>query len=245
MDQEFVNRVEDFIGGRLSEREANDFQRELVENSELAEVYRQYKLAMETVDTQEGKLLKKKFASWQKPHETKTREIISFPLIWKVAASFILVLGFYYVYIQSSQEFDTYAELAESRYVLPESYGRSMGSNEVLWQQGLDAYETNDFEEAVINWSSIEQPSEEVQYFLAHAYFNTGAYERAASLFSQLSQNNDTYSFSSDWYLLLTYLMMEKLDLFDDQCEKILHISNHTYINEAHELRKEVRKIQK
>ena len=242
MDQEYINKVEAYIGGKLTAEEKRTFDNELVENSDLAQVYREFVLAMDVVDQREETELKEKFRSWDRSEVDNSRSIKFFPVLWKVAASFILFAGIYSVYLQTVQSFDSYAELALSKYEIPESPGRTMGDTNELWSTGLDAYEKEDFGSAIENWTTIEKPTPEMQYFLAHAYFNYEEYENAAALFENLAINSN-YKNNSDWYLLLTYLTMDNLDLFNVQFEKIKKVPNHPFIKDALKLKKKSQKL--
>ena len=244
MDQEYINRVESYIKGELNADEKRQFDLEIVENSELATIYREYVLAMDAVDHQVESELREKFNSWEKPDAEKSKSVKMISMIWKVAASFILIAGLYFVFIQTEKDFNTRAELALSAYVPPESPGRTMGGKSSdLWADGLDAYEASDFNTAVDMWSAIENPGSEVQFYLAHAYFSIGNYNKSIELFKSLSESGSSYNQLSDWYLLLSYLAADSSSGFNDQLRKITANQKHPYLEKALELDENQKKI--
>jgi len=240
MEDQYVNRVETYIRGDMTEREAKQFEEELETNSVLADVYREYTLATEAVDQQVEMDLKDQFEAWEREEDKRPKGVV-IPLFMKIAASLIILVGVSYLIFHKSKTL-TGEQLALKEYKLPESQGSTMGEGNELWSVGLWAYENKDYAEAIKNWSELENPNPEMLYYLAHAYFNTGQYDNALSLFKELSNGTSTYNYSSDWYLLLTYLAADHKEEFDQLVAKISDDPNHPYQKDAIELKERVDK---
>jgi hypothetical protein len=242
MDQEFINRIEAYFSKKMSGQEIRKFKRDLSKNAELEQIFLEYQLAMDTIDQQVEDELRDQFNSWSdtKPDVRPIRRII--PNLWKIAASLALIACLYYLLI-SSDQFLNGEELAISYYELPVSPGGNMGKGDAHWSLGLQAFEKNEFGDAIAEWAQIEKPSAEQAYYLAHAYFNTNNYVQTAPLLKMLSDGTSVYSFPADWYLALTYLAMNNKPDFTDQINKITKNPYHPYLDKTIELRKKGRKV--
>ncbi len=244
MDPESVNRVEAFFRDEMTEEEARQFREDLADNEELNQLFKDYHLAMDTIDAQEEEELRSQFKEWSADKETpKANERKLFPQLWKVAASIALIAALsYLVFYLQSQPRDAYT-LALNTYELPKSPGVELGKGAESWSAGLEAYQNKNFEEAVRNWTKIQDLSQEQEYFLAHAYFNLNYFTDAVSLFKVIADGNGNYSFAADWFLALAYLADNEDEAFLRQINKIKLTPNHPYKKDAELLLEKAQKV--
>jgi len=244
MDPESVNRVEAYFRDEMTEEEIRQFRKDLADNDELHQLFEDYHLAMETIDAQVEDELKTQFKAWQSMQGDKnTRSRRIFPLVWKIAASLTLIATVAYFIFNAKQGLLDHRELALSYYDLPESPGAELGKGAASWTAGLEAYQNNNFEKAVDNWTKMHELSQEQEYFLAHAYFNLNQFTDAVSLFKVISEGNGNYSFAADWFLALAYLADNQDKAFLDQINKIKQTPNHPYMKDAELLQEKAQKV--
>ncbi|GEM_PF-2503210 len=236
MEQDNVNKVESYFRDELTPGEKEQFLKEMDENPELERLYSEYMLSMEAIDQQVETELRDQFNEWEGNVENEKSKVRFMPIIWKVAATLILLAVAYIVFYQVNIETTSGDKLALSEYQLPESPGSTMGDGNAQWSEGIRFFESNDFNGAVDSWSAIENPNPEMQYYLAHAYFNIGDYNEAANLFQALSEGNSVYGYSSDWYLLLTYMANNQQNDFNKQLARISDDPTHPYLEDALDL---------
>jgi tetratricopeptide (TPR) repeat protein len=244
MDSASVNRVEAYFRHEMTEEEISQFRQDLAEDDELKQLYEEYHLAMETIDVQVEEELRSQFKEWNVDKEQpEANEIKLFPKILKIAASIALIAALAYLifYIQNQPQ-DTY-NLALNAYELPESPGSDMGKGMEWWAAGLDAYRNQNFEKAVSNWTKIQDLTPEQEYFLAHSYFNLNQFSDAASIFKMLSEGDNPYNFTAEWFLALAYLAEGQNEAFNKQVEKITENPNHPYFKDAELLREKAQKV--
>ncbi len=228
MDQQSINIIEAYINGSLDEEASKKFEADMAEDEELAEVYHEHMLAMDAVDLQEEKELHEKFDLWEKDGQNTPHRTL-WPTYLKIAAAVALLVSFYFLFFNKNNSPELNTTLAIEYYITPESPGNTMGRGDALWSDGLINYENGTYSEAIQVWEEIENPSPEMQYFLAHAYFNIKELMKASEIFKDLSNGNSAYSFPAEWYLLLTYLATGEKDNFDQLATVILDNQDHPY----------------
>ena len=232
MDQNKIERLDAYLREDLDVTERRRFEKELDEDKELFEMFVENKVAMDLVDRQIQLEMEEQFADWEKEkHEGGKHRFIS-PGLYRIAASLIFFVGLLYVLFQYTYQ-PTYHEVAIEQYKLPADPGSTMGEGDQLWSEGLEAFRSSDFEEAISIWIQIDPPRSESQYYLAHAYYNNNQPQEAAKIFRNISESSSIYSFDADWYLLLNYLSMEDEEKVKTQLQRISNAPDHPYKEDA------------
>lgn len=238
MEQEYINRVEAYFKGTLGAEEKAQFEADVEKDPQLKELYQEYGLAIDAIDQQVEDDLRGQFRIWEAEKETKTGTMV-FLLFWKVAASVTLIMGISYGLYVYDWGVQTGRELALKNYTLPPSTGNEMGTGSELWSKGMERFEQQDYSAAIEYWSQITDPTDEMQYYMAHAYFLMDNFDKAASLFEHLSSTINTYRAGADWNLLLTYLANEDTLKFRQQVDTITSRGSDKFSKMALELAKE------
>ncbi len=238
MNETTIHRVETYFNRTMSDTDRVLFENEIGNNPELKEIYDEYKLAMEVVDQQVENNLYSKFASWKKEEKPDSKRIMRFAAL---AAGLALFIGIFFLINKSKPE--THTELAMMYYKLPDSPEHTMGREVLHWQQGIDDYSKGLYEDAAKEWEKIENPGPEVNYYLAHSYFNLKRYEQAANLFRKITEGTSVYCFSADWYLIISLLSEGDIEQTNKYIDKILASKEHPFYSEASELKTKMTKF--
>jgi tetratricopeptide (TPR) repeat protein len=102
---------------------------------------------------------------------------------------------------------------------------------------GQVAFSQGSWHDAINRLEKVEKSSPdylESTYFLAHAYFNNGAYDEAQNLFSDLKQMENTiYADEAEWNEAITFLAKGNIDNTKEACKKIVSNKDHLYSEHA------------
>lgn len=232
MEEEYIKRVEAYLSRRLSEGERVQFEAELNSDQVLKNIFDEYTLAMVVIDRQVENDLRLKFKTWRVENKrARSRTLV----LWSsMAASLLLLITFFFIF---SPPVSKSKQVALDVYTLPKSSGSTMGESDQHLSMGRQAYDNSDFQQAIVEWSTVTAPTPEVTYYLAHSYFNTKKYDEAASLFQRLASSSSVYNFPSDWYLALSYLARDNHEKGMQQLAKMVKDKDHPYHHEAQQLR--------
>lgn len=146
------------------------------------------------------------------------------------AAMLFLVCSLYFFFQNDSPDYDAiYAEYYVP-YDTPES---QRGGNEVKnspLDEAMSLYENEKYADALSIVNSISPKSEYVQLLSANCYMNLGQWELAESVLKSLSDSKDNkISQHAEWYLSLSYIKSNKMNLARDIFYKIKSTPNHLY----------------
>ncbi len=237
MIERYENLIEAYIKQAMNAEERGRFKEEIRNNPELQQLVEEYKLSMDAIDLEEEEALRAKFTGWKQGRKQQQKRL--YTIVVSAAAACVAILAGIYFLVRPVPE--TNISIAFSAYTLPDTPGSTMGTMDEKWSAGESAYKSGSFKKAIKEWEAIEEKTPEVYYYLAHCYFNTREFDRAITLFQELSSGTSVYSFSSDWYLALAYLAsgitgesMKKIDM-------ILENKNHPYYNNAQKLRAKIK----
>lgn len=219
-NEEHIARVEAYFRHELSDSEVTELKSDLQKDDDLHNLFKEYQLAFDVVDREAEKDLREKFKDWE---ISKSPSKSGFSTLG-IAASIVLLIGFYFVFIYEDDI--TSLELAESYYAIPEAPSNSMGDSDQEWSDGVFAFGNGDFTSAIQQWEKISDPTYEQSYFLGHAYFNVNAYNQSAQSFLTLSDGTSSYALASKWYLALSYLALEDHEAFERITLDIMDESN-------------------
>lgn len=240
MEQDYINRVETYLTGSLSKEDKKQFEKDLENDSNLQQAFQECILAIDVIDNQVAKDLKLKFTEWNQ--EKEKFNIWRSPIL-KIAASIVLVVGVFFIFFQESGSLSN-EKISQKYYNLPNIPSSSLGTVDQQWSKGLEAYRKKLYDEAITAWVPIKNSSPEVNYYLAHSYFNIQDYKSAATLFEELSRGTSVYSFPSDWYLTLSYLAVDDIMLYKKNLHEIIGDKDHPFYSDANSLNQETKNEQ-
>lgn len=239
MDEKKINRIEAYLNNAMDVAERKQFEQDVLNDQELEQLLDEHRLVLDVIDQQEENNLRAKFTDWNKEkNQNKTRRIAVFMAL---VASITLLLGIYFFNYKLKSE--SYYQLASDFYRLPDTPAHSMGAGQMHWEKGLISFSEESYHKAINEWNKIENPNAEINYYLAHAYFNVNDFGRAVTIFKDLSEGTSVYGYPAVWYLLLTLLASEDTIRFNNQIELILANKDHPYYMDAVELKNNFEKI--
>jgi|GEM_PF-5498933 len=221
-------RIEDFQNGVLENGQRMQFLQDLKTDSSLA---REYELS-QAIDTAISDQKTRDFESALGVAKRAFEKKRSFSLIMKVAAA-ITVLGI----IGGSTLLDLnnrpsgIAKIADSYYEVYQPLNGMRGADPLesaYRKQAFDAYKKGDYATAISNFEKIaiaDPTNVQARFYQACAFLETGASDKAVTLFTTIITSRDNfYSPLADYYLGMAYLKSGKKDLAIQQFEKV---SNH------------------
>jgi len=237
-----IKQLEAYLANKLSPEEAKTFERELQNDPELAQMHREYQLAMDTVD----QALADEIRSELNQPAAKSTFFNRNRYAIRGAVAAIIVLAILYVVVLAPGGKNSYSSpqaLAQSTYSLPENPQQTMGDSEENWAAGSRHFEKGEYQQAIQDWEQIQDPNAEQMYYQAHAYYKAGDYDQAISLFLLLTKGSSAYSFQADWYLALSYLTSGKTSHGKQKLEEIIQNPDHPYGNSASEMLEALRQL--
>jgi len=245
----YIERLDQYATGSMTDPERAAFEVELQENPELREALALYRESEAVIEQSIENNLRLQFQSWAeedratqpvatgKP-EAKVISLRTVVTRWAVAASVLLVAGFFYLY-QSSQSLSDPALFA-ANYVAPED-GPLRGDTapEDPISQGAEAFTNKNYAVARTFFNQIpatDAPYAEAQYYLGHIALLQQQYDEAIAAFDKAIQAKDTrITEKAEWNMVLTYVAAGRTEDpgFKTLLTKLAGDVNHSYYEPA------------
>lgn len=235
-----IDRIEKYLSNDMSSEEKQAFDQQVVTDTGLADEFIKRRAAHEAIDFLVAKNLKKQLEEME--NEEGKNNVISLHkrrrsriVLLSLAASVLLVIGFFSIYLQDTGS--TGPQLAAANYEIPSySVNRSKTVDfEDLLSKGVNALKEKEYQTAITTLDSVAQSDEYfviAQFYLAHAYYQSTQYEQAEEKFEIVSASNDIrYRDDADWYGLLACLAKE--GNCQDKITSLAENANHSYQQQA------------
>ncbi len=252
-EDHYLERIEAYRKGQLSDSEKIKFEQELEDNSSLLEAKKKYEAAMEAVDLLSDQAMSTNIQKWiaeentfktktlepNRPKETKVIPLKRGTRIKRlaIAASVILLATlFWFTYIAAPNSSNT--QLAHSYFqTLDKPNFRSTQEADI--EKVLDLYDRKNYAAAIDILNKEEATSDRKIYLLAYCYFKNKEYPAAEQAFKKLKNWNDTaYKEEAEWGILMVLLAQDKLaGEFETLLDRICKSQNHSFHNKAKELK--------
>lgn len=244
----YIERLDQYATGSMSEPERLAFEAELQDNPELREALALYRESEAVIEQGIENNLRLQFQSWAEearatqPVATKKQEakVISLRTVvtrWAIAASVLLVAGFFFLY-QSSQSLSDPALFA-ANYEAPDGgLVRGSGPLDAL-AQGAEAFTNKNYAAARTFFNQIsptDPPYAEAQYFLGHIALLQQEYDEALAAFDKAVQANDIrITEKAQWNMVLTYVAAKRTEdaNFKTLLSELASNVNHSYYADA------------
>lgn len=245
----YIERLDQYATGSMSDPERAAFELELKENPELREALALYRESEAVIEQSIENNLRQQFQSWAAADHTTQpiatgkpeAKVISLRTVvtrWAVAASVLLVAGFFYLY-QSSQNLSDQSLFA-ANYEAPED-GPVRGDAAPVdpISQGAEAFNNKNYAVARTFFNQIpatDAPYAEAQYYLGHIALQQQQYDDAITAFEKTVQANDTrFTDKAQWNLVLTYLAANRTEDagFKALLATLAGDVNHSYYEQA------------
>jgi hypothetical protein len=236
---ENFERIEKYTSGQMMAEERKKFESDLKLDPDLQQALEEHNLAIEVIDRQAEKQLHTLFLKWENEKKHSGKKKINFRILIPAAAAIFLIITINIFYLNTNQM--TGSELSQKYYVPPTPPESSMGDAKIHWTNGIKAYKDKLYQEAIFEWSQISDPNFETEYYLAHAFFLSGDFNKSLTIFQKLSKGTSAYKYQSDWFTLMIYLSQNKKNLAISQIEFILSNQHHPYFKEAGEIKQKLK----
>lgn len=235
-----IDRIEKYLSNEMTKSEKQAFDQQVAADADLATEYTKRRAAHEAIDFLVAKNLKKQLEEME--NEAGQDNVISLHkrrrsriVLLSLAASILLVIGFFSIYLQDTGS--TGPQLATANYEIPSySVNRSKTVDfEDLLSKGVNALKQKEYQTAIVTLDSVAQSDEYfviAQFYLAHAYYQSTQYEQAEEKFEIVSASNDIrYRDDADWYGLLACLAND--GSCQDKITTMAEDVNHSYQQQA------------
>lgn len=244
----YIERLDQYATGSMSDSERAAFEAELQENAELREALALYRESEAVIEQSIENNLRLQFQSWTAEnraaqpvatgkHETKIISLRTVVTRWAVAASVLLVAGFFYLY-QSSQSLSDTALFAANYEVPDGSLMRGSAPADPL-AQGAEAFSNKNYAVARTFFNQIpptDPPYAEAQFFLGHIALQQQEYDLAIAAFDKAVKANDIrITEKAEWNIVLTYVAAGRTEdaNFKTLLTALAGNVNHSYYEQA------------
>ncbi len=250
----YIDRLEQYETGALTDAERAGFERELAENGELRQALALYRQANDVVELQVEHTLRAQLKQWAAAG-TQTGagggRVVSMRSVWvrwAAAAAVTLLLGWYGLHWAGNRFSDP--ALYASFYEKPADSGFRAGATGAHpLQAGFDALQAADFPRAIAFFGAIPPDNEryaEAQYYLGHAAAQQGQFDTAIAAF-QAAAGRDEPKFreKAEWNLLLAYVAAGRDEeaTFRTLLNRVAETPAHSFSGQAQELRSDLDSI--
>ena len=215
--ENFYENIDDYLNGVLSKEDQAAFEKTLEEQPELRaelELYREIEstLAADFQHEQENAAVKATLTSESKAffaEEKKEAKVITLQRShWirsiAVAAAVVLVIVFAWPYLKPSASLQ-YADLAHH----PKASFTEMGGTEEWLPQAEKAFNAGNYAGAIQplqTYLLAHDENTQAWFYLGICLLETNEYDKAGTLFQQISTSDTAYKTEAVWYLALTAL---------------------------------------
>ncbi len=154
---------------------------------------------------------------------------------WSIAASIVVLIGVGWLGYNTFFRTD-YNNLYKSNF---EQYPNTVytitrgDDDESVEREAFVAYETGDFEKALLGFGKIEPENRRpyIEFYRAQSYLNLNKYSMAEEILKSTIANNKTFVAESHWYLALVYLKTGKIEAAKKELQIL--VEDHDYKKEA------------
>ena len=205
--------IERYLEGRMSSEERSTFEAQLKKDPDLAKSLKLQEETLKALDVYNQLNERERVKSIYERVKTEEKKHPS-RLFYRVAAAiaFLLATGtfFYYMGFQHSNN-----RIAEQHFTPYEDRITQMGTVDAkqALQQGLRAYNQNNFAGAVHYLQAVEEDSEQysdAQFYLGVSFLAQGEARQAIEILKVTSVPDNSYEEPARWYLALSYLAADE-----------------------------------
>lgn len=219
MNEERYIIFENYLSNELSAEEKTNFEKQLVEDTELAsafEIFKELNLHLENKfgNEKELKAFKKNLKSISAAHfKTKKPKVVAFkPWQYAIAASVAILVGLF-VFQNINPSFDDYNNPEMATFV-------ERGDVNENLKFAQDAFNAKNYKAAILHFETVlnSAKSPEIQYFYAISLLEDNQFQKAETNLKELKAGTSIYKNKATWYLALSKLKQKDFD----SCKEIL-----------------------
>ncbi|MDD5149661.1 MAG: tetratricopeptide repeat protein [Flavobacterium sp.] len=220
MNEERYIVFSQYIENELSAEEKINFEKQLVEDQELAssfEIFKELNLHLENKfrNANELKAFRKNLKSISKKHfKTKKSKVIDLKQ-WQftIAASIVILFGLFFLLQNKNPSFEDYNN--------PENaYFTERGDVNENLKLAQEAFNAKNYKAAISNFELVlnSTKSPEIQYFYAVSLLEDNQFPKAETNLAELKSGTSIYKNKATWYLALSKLKQKEYK----SCKEIL-----------------------
>ena len=219
MNEERYILFDQYLADELAADEKSEFEKQLSEDTEMAEAFEIFKelnlhLANKFGKADELKAFKENLKSISKKHinTKKSKAVVFLPWQYLAAASVAIMIGLF-LFQNTNPDFEDYNE--------PENaYFTERGNLDANLKQAEDEFNKKNYKEAIPYFEAVlkEKKSPEIQYFYAISLLEENQIQKAEANFLELKLGISIYKNKAIWYLALSKLKQKDYK----SCKKIL-----------------------
>lgn len=197
--------IQDYLLNRMKADERKDFERLLKKNKDFQKNFNEHKAVFEAFKISEANRLKSILAAQEKRISLK-RRFISKPIIYVIAATFIVLLGSS-VYFNFFKQ-DLYAKYYET---FPNVYQPIVRGDSDERLKAFMYYENYKFLEAQHEFESIlnNEENANIRFYLGLSYLNNNQFKEAITEFEKINDKNFEFNAETLWYNALAEIKLE------------------------------------
>ncbi len=232
MDQ--TEKIEQYLDDNLSKEERGAFEREIEENSELREELQLQLRLRKALQARQQLELKEKVAAISQSQQSEEKKSY---LLVKIAAVAVLVLASTYYLVHLRYTNDALSEYYDTDY--PDRITTMGGPQKI--DDAMRAYNAREYEKALQLFKEIQEkePDDRLAIYQAVAYRKLGK-NKEAIYFIQRQLEEDKYSESLHWELVLNYLANDQEELAEKELNSFLKQNNGYKQQEAEALKSDL-----
>ena len=218
MNEELYISFESYLQDEMTSVDKIDFEEQLTNDADFRkqfEAYREVTNLLEQKFSAEKDSFKENLNTISETYfskkELKKPKVFLFkPWLFAAAASFVLLMGTWFVFQNNQPLYDDFAH-EEAHFVSRD------GENADL-KIAQDLFNNKEYSKAVSVFEKLGRDNQEVNYFYAISLIEIENYSKAEAILTDLQNGNSVYKEKAAWYKALSALKQEKID----KCRKIL-----------------------
>lgn len=241
-----IELIENYVEGKLSETEKQDFETRLIVDGDFKEEFDLYKSVV--VGIKASGLVNLKAKLKEADDELDSSNVIelkpekkkSYRLYYSIAASIILILGIAFVWqINSTHRL---SNIADSVYEKDKGLPVEMSVNIQTLNDAMNSYKTGDYHSAqnyLLNILHNNQANDTAIFYLGLVEYELGNFNKAQEYFNAINDSSNYYP-KAEYRLMLSLLKTNSVNDAKAECKKILSNPNHPYREKAELISKEL-----
>lgn len=241
-----IELIENYVEGRLSDNERQDFETRLIVDSDFKEEFDLYNNIVSGIKASGLENLKAKLK--EADDELDSNNIIelkpenknSSRLYLSIAASLVLILGIAFIWkINSSNDL---SGMANSIYEKDKGLPTEMAVSASVYNEPINNYKNDNYEKAKALLLPLfkEKPNNDTANFcLGIVEYELKNYKESENYFNAITSQSSFYS-KAEYRLLLVYLKLNSLEHAKITCKQILTNPNHPYFDKVQLISKEL-----
>jgi hypothetical protein len=214
MNEERYILFDNYLHKEMTADEKVAFENQLQNDSEMASTFEIYKDLNAHLENKLGNQTELnafkenlKTISKQNFTEQKSKVITFRPWQYAVAASVTIMLGTWLFIQNSNPEYGSYNQHENAYFTERSSIDNNL-------KNAQEAFNNKKFADAVIAFEKISEPkTPELNYFYTIALIETNNYAKAETILNDLKSGTSVYASKAIWYLALSNLKQQKLDV--------------------------------